>query len=148
MRIGRGPQALATPVVPPQTRPLDELEPLCASALRRFVLTYSVVPELPVAMAVNGFGRVHVLGPPERRRSLARAVVAQLAVHHSPDDLLVAVGLVAIATPFDGSSRARLVPWWRSLAELRDGSPALVALAAETAANARIVDGVLKEIGY
>ncbi|MCO7222087.1 type VII secretion protein EccCa [Klenkia sp. PcliD-1-E] len=91
VRIGRGPQALATPVVPPQTRPLDELEPLCASALRRFVLTYSVVPELPVAMAVNGFGRVHVLGPPARRRALARAVVAQLAVHHSPDDLLVAV---------------------------------------------------------
>lgn len=50
------------------------------------------------------------------------------------------VGLVAVATPFAGSARARLVPWWRSLAELRDGSPALVALAAETAANARIVE--------
>lgn len=50
------------------------------------------------------------------------------------------VGLVTIATPFDGSTRARLVPWWRSLAELRDGSPPLVALAAETAANARIVE--------
>lgn len=50
------------------------------------------------------------------------------------------VGLVAIATPFEGTTRARLVPWWRSLTELRDGSPALVALAAETAANASIVE--------
>lgn len=50
------------------------------------------------------------------------------------------VGLVAVATPFEGTARARLVPWWRSLAELRDGSPALVALAAETEANARIVE--------
>lgn len=50
------------------------------------------------------------------------------------------VGLVAIATPFAGSTRARLVPWWRSLTELRDGSPALTALAAETAANASIVE--------
>ncbi len=50
------------------------------------------------------------------------------------------VGLVAVATPFQGSARARLLPWWRSLAELRDGSPALVELAAETAANARIVE--------
>ena len=39
VRIGLGPQALATPVVPPQTGPLDELEPLSAAALRRFVLT-------------------------------------------------------------------------------------------------------------
>ena len=91
VRIGLGPQALATPVVPPQTGPLEELEPLCAGALRRFVLTWSAVPELPVAMAVNGFGRVHVLGPADRTRALARAVVAQLAVHHSPDDVLVAV---------------------------------------------------------
>ena len=91
VRIGVGPQGLATPIVTPQTRALDELEPTCASALRRFVLTYSTVPDLPVAMAVNGFGRVHVQGPPDRARSLARSVLAQLAVHHSPDDLLVAV---------------------------------------------------------
>ena len=50
------------------------------------------------------------------------------------------VGLVAVATPFAGSRRARLLPWWRSLTELRDDSPALVSLAAETAANARIVE--------
>jgi S-DNA-T family DNA segregation ATPase FtsK/SpoIIIE len=91
VRIGVGPQALATPIVPPQTRPLDDLEPLCASALRRFVLTYASVPDLPVAMAANGFSRVHLVGPPERTAALARAVLAQLTVHHSPDDVLVAV---------------------------------------------------------
>ncbi|MEI4281356.1 type VII secretion protein EccCa [Klenkia terrae] len=91
VRIGLGPQALATPVVPPQTGPLDELEPLSAAALRRFVLTWSAVPDLPVSMALNGFGRVHVLGPVEQQEALARAVVAQLTTHHSPDDVLVAV---------------------------------------------------------
>lgn len=50
------------------------------------------------------------------------------------------VGLVAVATPFGGSARARLLPWWRSLTELRDDSPALQELAAETEANARIVE--------
>jgi S-DNA-T family DNA segregation ATPase FtsK/SpoIIIE len=91
VRLGVGPQALATPIVPPQTRPLDELEPMSAAALRRFVLTYSTVPELPVAMAANGFSRVHVLGDEERARSMTRAVLAQLAVHHAPDDVLIAV---------------------------------------------------------
>jgi len=91
VRIGVGPQALATPIIAPPSKSLDELEPLCASALRRFVLTYSTVPELPIAMAINGFSRVHITGHADRARSLTRATVAQLCVHHSPEDVLIAV---------------------------------------------------------
>jgi S-DNA-T family DNA segregation ATPase FtsK/SpoIIIE len=91
VRIGVGPQALATPIIAPPSRSLDELEPLCASALRRFVLTYSTVPELPIAMAINGFSRVHITGQIDRARSLVRAAVAQLCVHHSPEDIVIAV---------------------------------------------------------
>ncbi|MDQ3716139.1 MAG: type VII secretion protein EccCa, partial [Actinomycetota bacterium] len=91
VRIGVGPQALATPIIAPPSRSLDELEPLCASALRRFVLTYSTVPDLPIAMAINGFSRVHVTGHLERARSLTRSAIAQLCVHHSPEDVMIAV---------------------------------------------------------
>jgi S-DNA-T family DNA segregation ATPase FtsK/SpoIIIE len=91
VRVGVGPQELVTPIVPPQTRPLDDLEPVCALALRQFVLTYSRVPDLPVAMAVNGFSRVYLRGREEPARAACRALLAQLAVHHSPDDILIAV---------------------------------------------------------
>ncbi|MFF0338324.1 type VII secretion protein EccCa [Kribbella sp. NPDC004875] len=90
VRVGTGAQPLATPIAPPDTAPLEELEPLSAGALRRFITTYSTVPGLPVAMALRGFARVYVDGDPDRARSLARALVAQLATFHSPDDLLVA----------------------------------------------------------
>ena len=91
IRVGAGPQELATPIIPPQTRPLDDLEPVCASALRQFVLTYSQVPDLPIAMAVNGFSSVYLRGRDERVRAACRAWLAQLVVHHSPDDVLIAV---------------------------------------------------------
>lgn len=91
IRIGVGPQGLATPLVTPQTKPLDELEPMCAAALRRFVRTFAIVPDLPVAMAANGFGKVHVVGDPDQSRALIRAIVAQFVTHHSPDDLLIAI---------------------------------------------------------
>ena len=91
VRIGLGPQEIATPLVPPQTRPVDELEPVCALALRKFVATYSVVPDLPVAIALRDFAHVFLRGTDDQVRGLVRAMVAQLATFHSPDDLLIGV---------------------------------------------------------
>ncbi|MET8834496.1 type VII secretion protein EccCa [Micromonospora sp. NPDC004540] len=99
VRVGVGPQTLATPLVPPVTRPLDELEPMTAGALRRFLDAYSVVPDLPVALSLRSFARVFVRGPAggvpgagsPAAQALARAVLTQLAVFHAPDELLIAV---------------------------------------------------------
>ena len=91
VRLAIGPQTLATPLIPPVTRPLDELEPMTAGALRRFLDAYSVVPDLPVAASLRGFARVFLRGPDPDVRDLTRAVVAQLATFHAPDDVLVAV---------------------------------------------------------
>ncbi len=102
VRVGVGPQTLATPLVAPTTRPLDELEPMTAGALRRFLDAYSVVPDLPVALSLRGFARVFV-GPdvptsgsnpvPDTGEpaALVRAILTQLAVFHAPDELLIAV---------------------------------------------------------
>ncbi|HET6215223.1 MAG TPA: type VII secretion protein EccC, partial [Micromonosporaceae bacterium] len=90
VRLGAGAQEIATPLIPPQTRPIDELEPLCAVALRKFVATYSVVPDLPVAIALRDFAHVYVRGPEDAAQDLVRALLAQLATFHAPDDLLIA----------------------------------------------------------
>jgi S-DNA-T family DNA segregation ATPase FtsK/SpoIIIE len=58
VRVGIGPQSLATPLLPPETRPLEELEPMTAGSLRRFLDAYSVIEDLPVALSIRGFGRV------------------------------------------------------------------------------------------
>ncbi|MGX7674401.1 type VII secretion protein EccCa [Plantactinospora sp. DSM 117369] len=90
-RIGVGRQSLATRLIPPDTRPMEQLEPLSALALRRFITTYSAIPDLPLAMAVNGFSRIHVRGDHERVTGLVRAMLGQLATLHAPDDLRIAV---------------------------------------------------------
>ena len=60
-------------------------------ALRRFVRAHSTVPDLPVACRCAAFSRVVLRGDREPVRDLARAVLAQLATFHAPDDLLIAV---------------------------------------------------------
>jgi S-DNA-T family DNA segregation ATPase FtsK/SpoIIIE len=99
VRIGVGRQSLATPLVPPDTKPMEQLEPLSALALRRFVTTYSAIPDLPLAMAVNGFSRVHLRGDRDRATGLVRAMLAQLATFHPPDDLRIAVCCAAARRP-------------------------------------------------
>lgn len=91
IRIGVGPQTPAINVVPPDTQPLERLEPLSALALRRFVSTYATVTDLPLAIAVNGFARIHFTGDRERATALVRAMLAQLATLHAPDNLRIAV---------------------------------------------------------
>ncbi|WP_229073867.1 type VII secretion protein EccCa [Actinoplanes sp. DH11] len=91
VRIAVGPQEVATRLVPPQTRPVDELEPLCAMALRRFVSTYSIVPDLPVSVALRDFSHIYVRGADGPAHDLARALIAQTVVFHAPDDLRLGV---------------------------------------------------------
>ncbi|MBB5806174.1 S-DNA-T family DNA segregation ATPase FtsK/SpoIIIE [Saccharothrix ecbatanensis] len=91
LRAGRGSQRLATRLVPPQTGPVEELEPIATLALRRFVRAHSLVPDLPISIALRGFAAVGLLGDIEEKRGLARALLAQMATFHSPDDLLIAV---------------------------------------------------------
>ncbi|MFF7382672.1 type VII secretion protein EccCa [Streptomyces griseoluteus] len=91
VRIGLGPQQLATPLMAPQTAPVDELEPLCAGAMQRFLSVHGQLDGLPVALSLRAFYHVTVSGDPERAQSAARALVAQAATLHSPDDLIVAV---------------------------------------------------------
>src|SRR5918997_1423272 len=65
VRICRGSQRLATRLVPPQTGPVDELEPITTLALRQFVRAHSIVPELPIALSVRGFAAIGISGDRE-----------------------------------------------------------------------------------
>jgi S-DNA-T family DNA segregation ATPase FtsK/SpoIIIE len=89
VRIATGPQRLATPLRAPQTVPLEDLDPVSSTALRHFIRTYSTVQELPVAVSLRAFARVTVDGERPEAVGLVRAVLAQLATFHGPDDLRI-----------------------------------------------------------
>ncbi|GAA1287157.1 type VII secretion protein EccC [Pseudonocardia aurantiaca] len=96
VRVGRGAQRLATRLVTPQTGPVEGIEPVTALALRRFLRGHAVVPDLPVALSLRASTTVWLEpGAPAAglaaARALARAVVAQYALWHSPADALLAV---------------------------------------------------------
>jgi S-DNA-T family DNA segregation ATPase FtsK/SpoIIIE len=91
VRIGLATRRAALDLMPPQTKPVEDLEPLCAISLRRFTRAHQVVPQLPVPVSLQRFTSVEFAGETDDALSLARAVLGQLAVFHSPDELRIAV---------------------------------------------------------
>ncbi|MDT0445168.1 type VII secretion protein EccCa [Streptomyces johnsoniae] len=92
VRVGAGPRYLATPLVPGESPPVEDLDPLSAVALKRFIDAHSVVPGLPVQVALRRFASLALTAEePGAARALARAVVAHAAAFHSPRDLRIVV---------------------------------------------------------
>ena len=106
-RVGTGSQRLAVTMVPPETQPVEDLDPVSAGALRDLIRVHSTVPELPVAVALRTYARVSITDPSRpgssttSARDLVRAVIGQLATFHSPDELRITVC----------ASRASLTEW-------------------------------------
>ncbi|TDC20863.1 type VII secretion protein EccCa, partial [Streptomyces sp. 8K308] len=91
VRVGLGEHQLATPLVAPETAPVDELEPLTARSMRRFLDTHGTIGGLPVAVLLRGFYHLTVTGEAEAARGTARSLVASLAALHSPEEVTLAV---------------------------------------------------------
>ncbi|MFG1967756.1 type VII secretion protein EccCa [Nonomuraea fuscirosea] len=91
VRIATSAQRLSLPLIPPETGPVEDVDPMTAGALRRFVRTHATVPGLPVALALHSFARIVLSGDPVVARDLVRAALAQAAALHSPDDLRISV---------------------------------------------------------
>ncbi len=91
VRYGLCHQPLALELVPPESAPIDQVDPAAASALHRLLVVHRLQPDLPASVDLRAFDRVEVCGPEEPARALARAMVCSATAFHSPDHLVVAV---------------------------------------------------------
>ncbi|WP_159940996.1 MULTISPECIES: type VII secretion protein EccCa [unclassified Nocardiopsis] len=91
VRVAVGEQALAMAISPVSSKPVEDLEPLSAHALRRFIRAYGTVEDQPVQVYLRGYARITMRGDLSASRALARALIGQLAVFHAHDELRIAV---------------------------------------------------------
>ncbi|MFW6642313.1 type VII secretion protein EccCa [Nocardiopsis algeriensis] len=91
VRVAVGEQALAMDISPVSSKPVEDLEPLSAHALRRFIRAYGTVEDQPVQVYLRGYARITLRGDLAASRALVRALLGQLAVFHAHDELRIAV---------------------------------------------------------
>lgn len=91
VRYGTCTQPLSTELVPPQSAPIDQVDPACASALHRLLVVHRLQPDLPASIDLRAFDRIELCGEEDPVRGLARAMICSAATFHSPEHLVVAV---------------------------------------------------------
>ena len=53
--------------MPPESAPIDQVDPAAASALHRLLVVHRVQPDLPASIDLRAFDRIEVTGDAERR---------------------------------------------------------------------------------
>ncbi len=91
VRYGLCAQPLALELVPPESAPIDDVDPASASALHRLLVVHRTQPDLPASVNLRAFDRVEVCGEEDQARSLARAIICSATAFQSPEHLVVAV---------------------------------------------------------
>ena len=90
VRMGTTSQPLCLTLEPAETPPLAQLDPVAASGLHRLLTTHRVQHGLPASVSLTAWARVQVTGEVSPVRALARSLVVNAAVMHSPESLVVA----------------------------------------------------------
>ena len=89
VRVGLGIRPLATRLVAPETPPIERSDPVTATALERFLQTHSTIADAPITIGLGGAAAVTIDGDQAQARGLLRALICQLAVRHTPEQLLI-----------------------------------------------------------
>lgn len=91
LRVGLGEQALAVEIKPPQSHGNPEETDALVREAQELAGAYGMVAEVPVMLPLNQLAAAGVVGPREATESTLFALLVQLATHHSPDEVKIAV---------------------------------------------------------
>ena len=91
VRVGCSTQELSMELETPQLPPLAKPDPVCYSALNRFIAVHSQVDDLPFSVSLGDFSHIEVAGALADTRAQVRAMIAHAATLIPPNLLKIAV---------------------------------------------------------
>ena len=95
LRVGTGDRPWLRLVVPADPNPTQPFDPAMLGEASAVVRRHEHVRQMPLTLPLDCAGDVSVIGSREQCLALARALVAQAAAFHAPEDLALAVAFPA-----------------------------------------------------
>ncbi|WAJ46200.1 type VII secretion protein EccCa [Mycobacterium sp. Aquia_216] len=93
VRVGLGTQPLSTRLLAPELHAGERADPVTVAAANRFIRTHATIANVPVTVDLTASTPVTIDGNLAEVRGLLRAMICQLVVLHSPDQLRI-VGVI------------------------------------------------------
>ncbi len=87
VRVGSGRRRWFGLTVPTEPNPVQPFDPIMAAEARTVADSYTGIAGMPVTLALRGVSQVSMVGDPARLYPAVRAMIANLAVFQSPNDL-------------------------------------------------------------
>nr|WP_251375552.1 type VII secretion protein EssC [Paenibacillus sp. YPG26] len=103
VRAGTGSVPFQVDIIAPRRNEFME-DPLLEEA-ERLQTSYQLIPDCPVTLPLSEGGVIGIVGSCEAVRNLSRALIAQVAINHSPDEVKIAA--------FFGESEREQWDWMR-----------------------------------
>jgi S-DNA-T family DNA segregation ATPase FtsK/SpoIIIE len=91
VRVGSGTRRWLELALPAEGNPVEPYDPIMSAEAEQVVAQHEVVRGMPITVDLAGAGHVSVIGPRHDVVNVARALIAQLAVFHAPDDMMMAL---------------------------------------------------------
>ena len=102
-RVGSGVVPWFPLSLPADANPVQPHDAIMAGEARAVLTSHSPIAGMPVSVNLRDGGQVSMVGSPEQLYAAVRALLAQLAVFHAPDDLEIGLSVPPErATHFDG----------------------------------------------
>ncbi|MBD3942214.1 type VII secretion protein EccCa [Microbacterium sp. NEAU-LLC] len=97
VRVGTAAVRALPVTLPPEQNPVQPFDPIMRTAAERLVRLSGVAADIPATVDLSRGGHVSIVGDREGALTAARAIAAQLAALHSPDDVQLAAVVPAAA---------------------------------------------------
>lgn len=139
-RIGTGTITWRTLTVPDNGTPTQPSDEFMLSEAQALAARYGSTPGLPLFAPLDRVGDVAIVGPPDATAAVVRAILAQAAVFHAPDDLAI-----ALACDPDAAGQWHWLGWLPHVLDenLRDGPVGARRIAADLPALAGLLSADL-----
>lgn len=143
VRLGTGTVQLTSGLtLDADTGPLNEFDPVCLQAAQELQARYSTLRGQPIVESLRSHGQISVLGASSVRRTLAKNLMLQCAVLHSPADVQLAV-----VRSSEAAAEWDWVKWLPHVqaAEARDGDLPARRVASSSGAMAELLASELEQ---
>lgn len=92
IRVGTANRRQSLNFTVPETKPIEDLDPMCSGALKRFINAYSYIFDVPISIQLRGFSKISIYSENIKDKlEFVYSIIASFITIHSPNNVKISL---------------------------------------------------------